>query len=76
MVGPYEVDFLWPEHRLIVETDGAGTHLTPTAFEQDRRRDAKLTTLGYRVVRFTRRQVVEHPRATLATLGLLLAADG
>ena len=56
----------------IVETDGAGTHLTATAFEDDRRRDAELTTLGYRVVRFTRRQVAEQPRATLATLVLLL----
>ena len=76
MVGPHEVDLLWPEHRLIVETDGAATHLTPTAFEEDRRRDAVLTTLGYRVVRFTRRQVAEHPRATIATLVLLLAGAG
>jgi len=61
---------------LIVETDGAATHLTPQAFEDDRRRDAKLTALGYRVVRFTWRQVVEQPRATIATLAVLLAYDG
>ena len=76
MVGPHEVDFLWPEHRLIVETDGAATHLTPQAFEDDRRRGAQLTALGYRVVRFTWRQVVEQPRATIATLAVLLAYDG
>ena len=76
MVGSHEVDFFWPEHRLIVETDGAGTHLTANAFEDDRRKDAELTTLGYRVVRFTWRQVVEQPRATLATLVLLLGAAG
>jgi very-short-patch-repair endonuclease len=73
MIGPYEVDFLWRDRKLVVETDGAGTHLTPQAFEDDRRRDAELMTLGYGVVRFTRRQVVEQPRATLATLVLLLA---
>ena len=73
---PYEVDFFWPDHRLIIEADGAGTHLTADAFEDDRRRDAKLTTLGYRVVRFTWRQVAEQPRATIATLVLLLAAAG
>ena len=76
MVGGHEVDFFWPEHRLIVETDGAATHFTRTAFEDDRRRDAELTTLGHRVVRFTRRQVVKQPRATLATLVLLLAEAG
>ena len=76
MVGGHEVDFFWPEHRLIVETDGAATHATPTAFEDDRKRDAELTILGYRVVRFTRRQVAEHPRATLATLVLLLGEAG
>ena len=27
IVGGHEVDFFWPEHRLIVETDGAATHL-------------------------------------------------
>jgi hypothetical protein len=51
----YEVD--WPDHRLIVETDGAATHLTATAFERDRTRDAHLTALGYRVVRLTWRQM-------------------
>jgi hypothetical protein len=25
-----EVDFLWPTHDLVVETDGAATHLTAT----------------------------------------------
>jgi very-short-patch-repair endonuclease len=50
--GRLEVDFHWPEHRLIVETDGFETHGTPTAFTTDRRRDAALTAAGYRVVRF------------------------
>ena len=76
MVGEHEVDFLWPEHRLIVETDGAATHLTRRAFEDDRRRDAALTILGYRVVRFTRRQVAADPRTTIATLARLLAGAG
>src|SRR4051794_39625710 len=38
----YVIDFYWPEHRLAVEADGRGTHLTPSAFEDDRRRDALL----------------------------------
>jgi very-short-patch-repair endonuclease len=61
-VGAFEVDFLWREHHLIVETDGAATHLTAEAFEEDRRRDAHLSMLGFRTLRFTWRQVVHEPR--------------
>ena len=50
--GRLEVDFHWPGHRLIVETDGFEAHGTPTAFTTDRRRDAALTAAGYRVMRF------------------------
>jgi hypothetical protein len=53
----YEVDFCWPEQRLIVETDGHEHHGTRAAFERDRARDARLTALGWRVMRFTARQV-------------------
>lgn len=72
-VAGHEVDFLWPEHRLIAETDGAATHLTPTAFEADRRRDAQLQTHGYRVLRLTWRQVTEDHASTGAALRALLA---
>jgi very-short-patch-repair endonuclease len=68
----YEVDFYWPDHNLIVETDGAATHLKLAAFEQDRARDAHLTALGYRVIRITWRQL-EQPE-TVARLLLSLMA--
>jgi very-short-patch-repair endonuclease len=68
----YEVDFHWPEHRLIVETDGAAAHLTPTAFETDRARDARLTALGYRVIRITWRQLAERPHDVARILEALL----
>lgn len=60
-VGPYEVDFLWPAQRVIVETDGRETHDTAAAFERDRARDAHLQAAGYRVLRFTYRQVLREP---------------
>lgn len=53
----YEVDFVWRAKRLIAETDGVATHLTVAAFENDRRRDQVLMSAGWRVVRFTWRQV-------------------
>lgn len=67
-----EVDFLWPQQRLIVEVDGRETHLTRQAFERDRARDAKLTLAGYRVVRFTYRQISDAPQAVALTLRALL----
>jgi very-short-patch-repair endonuclease len=57
-VGPYRVDFLWPDHKLVVETDGWQGHGHRAAFEEDRARDAHLQALGFRVLRFTWRQVV------------------
>lgn len=75
IIGPYTVDFLWPDDRLIVEVDGWETHGTKSAFEADRARDAWLTARRYRVVRFTWRQVrYEGPdvaRAMRELLGLV-----
>lgn len=69
-----EVDFFWADQRLIVETDGRGTHLTHAAFERDRARDARLLALGYRVLRFTELQI-RLERSTVAdTLRAVLAA--
>jgi very-short-patch-repair endonuclease len=47
------VDFLWPDRRLVVETDGRATHATPVPFQRDRRRDQILVAAGYRVARAT-----------------------
>ncbi len=46
-------DFLWPEQRLIVETDGRETHETTAAFQRDRERDQRFLAAGYRVSRVT-----------------------
>ncbi|MDQ3675645.1 MAG: DUF559 domain-containing protein, partial [Actinomycetota bacterium] len=68
------VDFLWMDHKLIIETDGRQTHGTPMAFERDRARDAALTVAGYRVVRFTYRQIVSEPEKVARTVLALLSA--
>jgi very-short-patch-repair endonuclease len=72
IVGPYEVDFLWREQRLIVETDGGATHATPTAFEEDRRRDAVLSMLGFRTLRFIYNQVFHEPGFVLSAVAATL----
>ncbi|MGH2897184.1 MAG: DUF559 domain-containing protein [Solirubrobacteraceae bacterium] len=72
LVDGREVDFLWRRERLVVETDGHETHGTRTAFEADRARDARLTVLGYRVVRFTHRRLTREPHDVASTLTALL----
>jgi very-short-patch-repair endonuclease len=72
-VGPYEIDFLWRDQRLALETDGWDFHSDRTAFEQDRRRDAELVARGYRVIRVTWRQLAEEPIAVVARLAAALA---
>lgn len=64
-------DFFWADAKLIVETDGRETHNTPQAFERDRRRDRQLTMLGYRVVRFTWRDLQRRPDEVVRTLAAL-----
>jgi hypothetical protein len=65
-------DFVWRAQRIIVEADGFQTHGTHHAFEDDRRRDQRLTLAGWTVVRVTWRQLCEEPERIAATLiGLL-----
>ena len=67
-IGRWEVDALYPEHRLAIEIDGFRYHSTRASFERDRRKDAELTALGYRVLRFTYRQLADEPLYVAATI--------
>jgi very-short-patch-repair endonuclease len=69
-----EVDFLWRETGLVVETDSRRFHSTTRAFETDRRRDQHLVAAGYKVVRFTWRQITDTPSEVVTTLRSLLVA--
>jgi very-short-patch-repair endonuclease len=71
-VDRYEVDFLWREQRVVVETDSWQHHSDRATFESDRARDAHLQALGYRVLRFTWRQIRETPALVARTLRALL----
>jgi very-short-patch-repair endonuclease len=73
-IGPYLVDFHWPDRRLIVETDGYGYHRGEVAFQDDRRRDFDLRRRGYDVVRFSERQVEEGAADVAGWLGERLKA--
>jgi very-short-patch-repair endonuclease len=61
-------DFRWPQHRLVVEADGAEWHDNPTAREDDAERQALLERHGERVLRVTWKQAVVRPAETLARI--------
>jgi very-short-patch-repair endonuclease len=50
-IGPYTVDFLWREQRLVVELDGYAYHSDRPTFTSDRTRDRYLQTRGLRTAR-------------------------
>jgi very-short-patch-repair endonuclease len=72
----YEVDFLWREHRLVVEFDSFQFHSPRARFERDRERDAVLAAEGYTVIRVTWRQLVDAPEAIAARIAAALAVRG
>jgi very-short-patch-repair endonuclease len=71
-IGPYHVDFLWPQAGLAVETDGRAWHDTRAAFERDRGRDLDLAARGIQTLRVTWRMVTREAPALTRTLGRLV----
>jgi very-short-patch-repair endonuclease len=67
-IGPFTVDFLWRDRRLVVETDGWEAHRGRQAFEDDRARDAYLRLQRYEVLRFSWRQVFDDPKSVVGVL--------
>ncbi len=71
-VAGWPADFLWAQHRLIVEVDGYDYHGHRAAFERDRKRDAAHVLAGYRVIRVTWRQLNDEPLAVATTIARAL----
>jgi head-tail adaptor len=69
-----EVDFLFADARLIVETDGDRYHRTAFARRNDADKQARLEAAGYRVIRLTWRQVAARRQETVARLKRALSA--
>ncbi len=60
-IGPYLVDFLWRERRLVVETDSYLYHRGEVAFQDDHARDLELMRHGFEVLRLSELQLDEEP---------------
>jgi very-short-patch-repair endonuclease len=66
------VDFVWPEHRLVVEVDGYQFHGHRSAFERDRKKDQILIAAGYTVIRITWLQLIHEPLRVAAVIAAAL----
>jgi very-short-patch-repair endonuclease len=67
-IGRWTVDFLWPDRKLVVETDSWRYHGGSVAFEDDHARDLDLRRRGYAVHRFSERQIREEEAIVVADL--------
>jgi len=67
-VGGWEVDFLWRDERVVVETDGYQFHRGASAFERDHTRDLDLRAARLTVLHFTYRQVTGESAHVVASV--------
>lgn len=63
-----EVDFAYPEIKLVIEVDGFDAHGTPRAMAKDFVRQNGLAPYRWHVLRFTWRQVSDEPEMVAATI--------
>jgi very-short-patch-repair endonuclease len=64
----FEVDFLWRDQRVVVETDGGRYHDNPSAQVRDSQRNQALAHAGYRVIRIGWKQLTNQPDRTIAEI--------
>jgi very-short-patch-repair endonuclease len=69
----YTVDCIWRSEGVAVELDGRAAHIRAAAFEEDRARDAALSAIGLRPLRFTWHRVTAEGDEVIAELEATLA---
>ena len=67
-------DFVWRAQKVVVEVDGWQAHGSRSAFEADRVRDAELTALGWKVLRFSYTRLTTEPMWVIARIAATLVA--
>jgi very-short-patch-repair endonuclease len=68
----YEIDFLWREQKLVVETDGGRFHDNPAAGARDSERNHALAAAGYRLPRIGWEDLRDRPDETMSEIARLL----
>ena len=61
-------DFAYLDRRLVIELDGYRFHSDPDAFARDRSRQNRMHMAGYRVLRYTAKDLRQNPERVVADL--------
>jgi leucyl-tRNA synthetase len=72
LIADYIVDFVCLSKMLIIEVDG-DYHNTPEQIEKDKQRTAVLEELGYKLIRFTNEEVIDHTEQVIKSIAQELA---
>ncbi len=64
IIGNYIVDFYCPSAKLIIEIDG-GQHYSNGGIKEDQTRDDYMRDQGFKVLRFSDREVFENPNGVI-----------
>jgi very-short-patch-repair endonuclease len=70
----FEVDFLWPKQKVVVETDGGAFHDNPRAQARDAHRNRVLAQAGYRVPRIGWNELRDEPERAFREIRRFLAS--
>jgi very-short-patch-repair endonuclease len=68
-----KADFAYPDIRLAIEVDGWSSHGSRRAFQDDRTRHNRLTTIGWTVLHFTWHDVVRRPSVVAGQIATFFA---
>ena len=73
-LGDVYPDFLWEDARVIGEADGMLKYKSPEDLHREKLRQEALESLGFRVIRWTYRELLRNPGAVMARIEAALAA--
>lgn len=73
-LGEVYPDFLWSDARVIGEADGLVKYQTPDTLHREKLRQEALEAMGYKVIRWTYREIRRNPGAVMARIALALSA--
>ena len=70
----YRVDLCWPKHRVIAEADGLAKYNSTKDLARQFERDRLLRDLGYQVIHFTWRELMNTPEVVIGRIRVAIAA--